>query len=215
MIPMTTTKSLAREARGRWAPTTTALTTAGSAAAAAVVLFTLIRHATCQHRQGSARDANGDQCKVVSGRDPIGTAWCLGRCAWLDWQALSLAQAKEDVVLNALLIIARTSTPRTCAMRGALQGSECVGGRARSGMGSRDGGQAGGAQERVCAPRAAAHGGRKRGQVRHAKEAFKLVSARTFTVLARRANTAPVLARSLILELIHEMPNGLDGWRLY
>ena len=34
----------------------------------AVVLFTLIRHATCQHRQGSARDANGDQCKVEETR---------------------------------------------------------------------------------------------------------------------------------------------------
>ena len=96
-------------------------------------------------RDMSAQARQRSGCKwgsVQSGRDPIGTAWCLGRCAWLDWQALSLAQAKEDVVLNALLIIARTSTPRTCAMRGALQGSECVGGRARSGMGSRDGGQA-------------------------------------------------------------------------
>jgi len=81
------------------------------------------------------------------GTDDGGFGGGSGRC---------LAQAKEDVVLNALLIIARTSTPRTCAMRGALQGSECVGGRARSGMGSRDGGQAGGAQERVCAPRTAA-----------------------------------------------------------
>ena len=125
-------------------------------------------------RDMSAQARQRSGCKwgsVQSGRDPIGTAWCLGRCAWLDWQALSLAQAKEDVVLNALLIIARTSTPRTCAMRGALQGSECVGGRARSGMGSRDGGQAGGAQERVCAPRAAAHGGRKRGQARQLTEA--------------------------------------------
>ena len=42
-----------------------------------------------------------------------------------------------------------------------------------------------------------------------AKEAFKLVLARPLhRVLARGANAAPVLARSLILELIHEMPRG-------
>ena len=86
-------------------------------------------------RDMSAQARQRSGCKwgsVQSGRDPIGTAWCLGRCAWLDWQALSLAQAKEDVVLNALLIIARTSTPRTsapCAAR-SKEVSASVGERA-------------------------------------------------------------------------------------
>ena len=45
-------------------------------------------------RDMSAQARQRSGCKwgsVQSGRDPIGTAWCLGRCTWLDWQALSLA----------------------------------------------------------------------------------------------------------------------------
>ena len=183
MIPMTTTKSLAREARGRWAPTTTALTTAGSAAAAAVVLFTLIRHATCQHRQGSARDANGDQCKVEETR--LARRGALGGArGWTGKRSHLLKRRKTSFSMRCSSLPApQRPGPAPCAAR-SKEVSASVGERALVWA-------AGTAVRPVvsrseCARRArqlrrpqARAGAAAGAACLHAKEAFKLVLART------------------------------------